>query len=55
MEEVMRLVKEKMDLREYFWYKLYADDLVVVVPQRYIVKVLLTLTDISEDFNLIIN
>ena len=54
MERVMRELKERMDLPN-LWYKLYADDLVIVVPQRIIYNVLIVLGEVSEEYNLTIN
>ena len=50
----MRELKERMDLPN-LWYKLYADDLVIVVPQRIIYNVLIVLGEVSEEYNLTIN
>lgn len=37
------------------WFKLYADDLVLVIPRESITKVLLSLKMASSQFNLRIN
>lgn len=40
---------------EELWYKLYADDLVIVAPRKQVPKIVFYLKKISREFNLKIN
>lgn len=50
----MDTIKQKLGYPD-LWYKLYADDLVLVVPQGMVQTVLDTLIQVSQDFNLTVN
>lgn len=54
MEDVMRQVKERANLPE-LWYKLYADDLVVMVESGDLEKLIVTLKEVSTEYSLIVN
>jgi hypothetical protein len=53
MEEVMKILKSKCEFE--IWYKLYADDLVLIVNHSHVKEVIVKLNEVSQEFQLIIN
>ncbi len=54
MEDVMTAIRADCTDKE-LWYKLYADDLVLVTPAEHLESLLTALHDVSQRFNLTIN
>ncbi len=55
MREVCRELITCADDREILWYRLYADDLVLIIPVQYLERLLKTLVEVSEHYNLKLN
>ena len=54
MEEVMLTLRERCK-HICFWYKVYADDLVIMVNYTKVEEVLTNLFDVSREFDLKVN
>ena len=53
MEEVMKTLKQRCTYD--IWYKLYADDLVLIVQHHNVSDVISNLGEVSKEFELMIN
>ena len=55
MEEVMAKLQESLGKEIELWYKLYADDLVMIVKHTHVERLLEHLFRISDEFGLKVN